>query len=287
MNCIHTQELLSSYYDGELSTDTRVSIDEHLPQCAACSGILTGFRRLSQAFSVASVGAVPERIWANIVEELGRAGELPEEPKVLATSATEVRRPWLTRATVQRFTIAATMLLVLGLSVWLRRDAAMTEMHSGHGAEFVATMNHYLEVLPENPNQAEQFLLDKYDGKVVAPEQAISLVGYRPTVADGLPEGYTLTSTSVLKMPCCTCVKAVCKRADGSTLVLFEHDDETAAWFGERPTSMAMCGDKECCLVDLDSSIAATWRQGTRSVTAVGARDQAEVAKLVDWFGEG
>jgi hypothetical protein len=68
--------------------------------------------------------------------------------------------------------------------------------------------------------------------------------------------------------------------------VLFEHDDEKAAWFGERPTSMAMCGDKECCLVDLDSSIAATWRMGTRSVTAVGARDQDEVANLVDWFKE-
>ncbi len=148
----------------------------------------------------------------------------------------------------------------------------MTDMHGDHGTEFVATMDHYLEILPANPDQAERLLLDKYDGKVVAPEQAIHLVGYRPAVADGLPEGYTLASTSVLKMPCCTCFKAVCKRKDGSTLVLFEHDDEKTAWFGGRPETMATCGDTECCLVDLDSNIAATWREGTRSVTAVGRR---------------
>jgi hypothetical protein len=109
-------------------------------------------------------------------------------------------------------------------------------------------------------------------------------VGYRPAVSEGLPEGYSLASTSVLKMPCCTCVKAVCKRQDGSTLVLFEHDDEKTEWFGERQSNMAMCGDKECCLVDLDSSIAATWKQGSRSLTAVGVRDVDEVNTLVSWL---
>ena len=286
MNCIESRGLLSPYYDGELSTDARASVAAHARQCETCSELLAGYQKLSNSISAAPVGRVSENVWASVVEELDRANELPEQPKVLATSSTKVERPWLTRATYQRLAIAASMLLILGLSVWLHRHNTSTDTHGGHGAEFVATMDHYLEVLLDNPEKADQFLLDKYDGKVVAPEQAISLVGYRPTVADGLPEGYTLASTSVLKMPCCTCVKAVCKRADGSTLVLFEHDDEEAAWFGERPTSMAMCGDKECCRVDLDSSIAATWRMGTRSVTAVGARDQDEVANLVDWFKE-
>ncbi len=287
MNCIEVQDLLSPYYDGELSADARASVTEHVRQCATCSELLAGYQKLSDSISAAPVGPLSENVWASVADELDRAGKLPEPPKVLTTSATEVQRRWLTRATYQRLAIAASILLVLGLSVWLRRHDAMTEKHDGHGTEFVAAMDHYLDVLAENPDQAEQFLLNKYEGKVVAPEHAISLVGYRPTVADGLPEGYTLASTSVLKMPCCTCVKAVCKRADGSTLVLFEHDDEKAAWFGERPTSMAMCGDKDCCLVDLDSSIAATWREGSRSVTVVGARDQAEVASLVNWFKRG
>tara|TARA_R110002073_G_scaffold245940_2_gene408708 strand:- start:11138 stop:12061 length:924 start_codon:yes stop_codon:yes gene_type:complete len=288
MNCTEIQELLSPYYDGELPSDALASVAEHVRGCASCAEVLAGYGKLSESFSADPAGAVSEDIWAKIVDELDRPDEIQDKSKVLTISATiEAKRPWLTRATYQRLAIAASMLFVLGLSIWLHRQDAITDMHDGHEAEFVATMDYYLEVLPENPDQAEQFLLDKYDGKLVAPEQAISLVGYRPTVANGLPEGYTLVSTSVLKMPCCTCVKAVCKRADGSTLVLFEHDDEKAAWFGERPSSMAMCGDKECCLVDLDSSIAATWREGTRSVTAVGARDQAEVASLVNWFKRG
>ncbi len=286
MNCIEIQDLLSPYYDDELLTDARASVAEHVRQCETCSELLAGYQKLSNSISAAPIGRVSDNVWASVIEELDRARELPEQPKVLATSSTKVERPWLTRATYQRLAIAASMLLVLGLSVWPQRHNTSTDAHDGHGAEFVATMDHYLEILPKNPNRADQFLLDKYDGKVVAPEQAISLVGYRPAVADGLPEGYTLASTSVLKMPCCTCFKAVCKRNDGSTLVLFEHDDEEAAWFGERPTSMAMCGDKQCCLVNLDSSIAATWRMGARSVTAVGVRDQHEVANLVDWFKE-
>jgi hypothetical protein len=67
-------------------------------------------------------------------------------------------------------------------------------------------------------------------------------------------------------------------------LVLFEHDDEETEWFGDRPSNMATCGDKECCLVNLDESIAATWRRGSRWVTAVGVRDEAEVSELVTWL---
>ncbi|QDV83714.1 anti-sigma factor family protein [Planctomycetes bacterium TBK1r] len=285
MNCTEIRELLSPYYDGELPSDTLVTVAKHARGCASCAEALAGYGRLSKSFSAAPVGAVSENVWAKIVDELDRPSEIREKSKVLAPSATaETGRFRLSRATFQRLAIAASMLIVFGLSVWLRRQDSMTDMHDGHAAEFVATMDHYLEILPENPDQAEQFLLDKYDGKVVALEQAIRLVGYRPKVADGLPEGYTLASTSVLKMPCCTCVKAVCKRTDGSTLVLFEHEDKKADWFGTRPTSMAMCGDENCCLVDLGSSIAATWQAGTRSVTAVGARDQTEVASLVNWF---
>ena len=66
--------------------------------------------------------------------------------------------------------------------------------------------------------------------------------------------------------------------------MLFEHDDEKTDWFGERPSSMATCGDKECCLVDLDSSIAATWKRGSRWVTAVGVRDTDEISELVTWL---
>ncbi len=297
MNCNETQDLLSAFYDDELSVDVRAAVAEHLQGCQSCARALTEYEQLSGAFSGAAAPPVPPNVWGQIVRELDADNatesvsqvkpSLAVAPAVeLASSGNVDRSPnrrW-SRATYQRLAIAASMLLVLGLSVWISRHDSMSEMDHGHSEEFVATMDHYLRALPDNPDEAEQFLLDKYDGKVVAPEEAVHLVGYRPAVADGLPQGYSLASTSVLKMPCCTCVKAVCKRQDGSTLVLFEHDDEEVDWFGDRASSMAICGDKECCLVDLDSSIAATWRQGSRSVTAVGVRDQEEVTALVDWF---
>ncbi len=297
MNCKETQDLLSAFYDDELSVDVRAAVAEHLQDCQGCARALTEYEQLSGAFSRTAAPPVPPSVWGQIVqgldadnatESVGRVKPLPAvAPAVeLASSANADRSPnrrW-SRATYQRLAIAASILLVFGLSVWISRHDTMSDTDHGHSKEFVATMDHYLRALPENPDEAEQFLLDKYDGKVVAPDEAVRLVGYRPAVADGLPQGYSLASTSVLKMPCCTCVKAVCKRQDGSTLVLFEHDDEEVDWFGDRASSMAMCGDKECCLVDLDSSIAATWREGPRSVTAVGVKDQEEVTALVRWF---
>lgn len=299
MNCSETKNLLSAFYDEELSVDVRASVAEHLQACQSCAGALAEYQQLSAAFSRAASPPVPPSVWGNIVRGIDAQGvtEIASETSTSGADAPEVElasqtnanrspeRRW-SRATYQRLAIAASMLLVFGLSVWMSRHDSMSDLDHEHGKEFVATMDHYLRVLPENPDEAEQFLIDKYDGQVVAPDEAVRLVGYRPTVADGLPAGYSLASTSVLKMPCCTCVKAVCKRQDGSTLVLFEHDDDEVDWFGDRASSMAMCGDKECCLVDLDSSFAATWREGTRSMTAVGVKDQEEVAALIEWFDQ-
>jgi hypothetical protein len=73
---------------------------------------------------------------------------------------------------------------------------------------------------------------------------------------------------------------------DGTTLVLFEHDDDAMQWFGSRPTRMATCGDHECCLVDLSENIAATWKHGSRWLTAIGLRDPAEAGRLAGWLAE-
>jgi len=156
------------------------------------------------------------------------------------------------------------------------------EMDAEHMLEFRQIMDDYLVKLSADPNQAEDFLLAKYNGQRISPDQAETLVGYRPLISRELPAGYELASSSVVRMPCCTCFKAVCRRTDGSTLVLFEHDDDEAAWFGDRESRMATCGDKDCCLVELDSTIAATWKEGGRSITAVGARDESEIAVLVN-----
>lgn len=281
MNCTDVSDRLSAVYDGELSGTERDAVAEHMSVCEHCACEFSRFESLSRAVKELPLPPVPPEIWTGIAAQMSEnaAHGLALRPAGQVTRAQPARRGWL-----GKLALAASILLVLGTGVWLLQRAG--DRHGGHqhDGEFAAAMELYLQTLDDDPAGAEQFLLNKYHGKAVDPEGAIRLVGYRPAVAQGLPEGYSLTSTSVLEMPCCTCVKAVCKRPDGSTLVLFEHDDEKAEWFGPRPSNMAMCGDTQCCLVALDSSFAATWKRGSRSVTAVGVRDEAEVSKFVNWL---
>jgi hypothetical protein len=274
MNCSEIQEQLSAYHDGELTSEMREVVAAHVADCDQCASRLAEFVSYTNSFSELSQPAVPPTVWTGIEAKLdqesgGTVVTLPAED--------HGNRSWIT---TRRLALAASVLLMLGFGFWMTQHSD----HPGHDAEFAMTMDHYLKTLATDPDVAERFLLEKYNGQTVEPDDVVRLVGYRPAVASGLPSQYTLASTSVMKMPCCTCVKAVCKRNDGSTLVLFEHDDEEAELLGDRPSSMATCGDTECCLVDLDSSIAATWKRGPRWVTAVGVRDQTEIGELVTWF---
>lgn len=276
MKCFKIQEKLSEYHDGELSGAVHDLVAAHLADCPSCAAQLAELERYSEAFRQLSPPEVPPSLWAGIAAELDRESV---QLSPAASGSDRVVRP---RLTAGRWTLAATILLVLGLGFWMTRQGG----HADHSAEFVQTMDRYWSTLASDPDRAEQMLLDKYDGQSIEPEGAVGLVGYRPAIASGLPDQYTLASTSVLRMPCCTCVKAVCKRRDGSTLVLFEHDEDDSQWFGHRQSHTAVCGDTQCCLVDLDTSIAATWRRGSRWVTAVGVHGTDEVGELVSWFDE-
>ncbi|WP_145346597.1 anti-sigma factor family protein [Rosistilla ulvae] len=298
-DCETVQQQLSAYHDGELLAGQQALVARHVEGCAACAESLSSYAAIGATFAGVPVARKPDDLWDRIESDLPGGRDSATLPSRVAQ--------WFSQSPYRAgvVSMAAAVLLTLGLSLWLvdRASVVVKERHIGgaiaahshshdgvghheHDAEFSKVMEDYVQILSVDPDAADHMLLTKYRGQQVDADGAMKLVGYRPVVSKGLPEGYSLASTSVLKMPCCTCVKAVCKRNDGSTLVLFEHDDEETAWFGGRRQSMAMCGDKNCCLVDLDSSIAATWKQGSRSVTAVGVRDQDEVAKLVTWLGK-
>lgn len=298
-DCNTVRSHLSAYHDGELSAELAATVAKHIESCESCAAELSAFESIGSAFAQTQIPAKPSDLWQRIERELPTTAE----PVTLSKRfGVWVRESPYGAGLVS---MAASVLVLLGAGLWYGEErGGVKEMGSGgamamhgsdghshdgdmsaeHMAEFAGVMTDYLQILPSDPDAAERMLLAKYNGEKVDADGAVKLVGYRPIVSGELPKGYSLASTSVLKMPCCTCVKAVCKRSDGSTLVLFEHDDEETAWFGDRPSTMAMCGDKDCCLVDLDSSIAATWKQGTRSVTAVGVRDQEEVTTLVNWL---
>ena len=297
-DCKTVQPYLSAYHDGELSGEQAVTVANHVESCELCAAELNSFESLGSALKQTPMPAKPSDLWQRIERELPTVAKPVRLPQRFSV--------WVRESPygVGLVSMAASVLLLLGFGLWygeaekgvseIGRGGGLAmqphdggeEMSSEHMAEFAVVMDDYLQKLSSDPDGADQMLLAKYKGEQVDTDGAVKLVGYRPIVSGGLPDGYSLASTSVLKMPCCTCVKAVCKRNDGSTLVLFEHDDEETAWFSDRPSSMATCGDKDCCLVDLDSSIAATWKQGSRSVTAVGVRDQEEVTTLVNWLDQ-
>lgn len=299
--CHSVQDQLSAFFDDELGAPDRKRIEQHLTNCPECRSQLADFHRVRRLFVASGEEHAPNQ-WAAIESQL---------PALRKGHQLWWQKPSVGTAVA----LAASFLIAVGFwANWPRQDvgnlasndsaASSAAIHGNdspptemgqtelgmpgmamdpqHMLEFQQVMDDYLVKLSADPEQAEDFLLAKYDGQRVSPEQAESLVGYRPLISKGLPAGYELASSSVVKMPCCTCFKAVCRRADGSTLVLFEHDDEKAAWFGNRQSSMATCGDKDCCLVELNSNLAATWKEGSRSITAVGARDQDEVTTLVN-----
>ena len=65
-------------------------------------------------------------------------------------------------------------MLLVSTGFWLSRRSDHADSHH---AEFAMTMDHYLNTLASDPDAAEQFLLNKYNGQTVDPDRAIELVG--------------------------------------------------------------------------------------------------------------
>jgi len=278
MNCSDVQALLSAYHDGELADDQRSRLSDHLDTCTDCAKELANFESLSRMATALSTPAPPEQLWNQLESRIERQSE--HEPPI--SRSVDQSRSWAFSALGQ-LALAATVFVAVGIA-WFTYQSWFT--HGTHD-HFTSEFGQYLDAFRHDPDAAQYMLLANYENQLVDPDQAIQQLGYRPVVAGGLPAGYTLESTHVMKMPCCKCVQSICKRSDGSTLAIFEHDDkETTNWFGDRPEITASCNHKQCCLVELDDQIAASWRHSTRHVTLIGVRDVAEVSQMVAWLDE-
>ncbi len=276
MNCTDAIELLSAYYDGELDEVLRASVTDHLGQCADCQQVLGGFEQLSQLAGALTDPTPSEQLWERIETQLNQECE----PLLLADQRAGSGRERL-YASPRWLALASIVLVAATIGLFVSRSPAPHEPH----VQFITDFGQYLHEFQHDPDVAQSFLMSKYDHQPIDPEEASSSVGYRPVVAIGLPPGYTIAATHVMTMPCCKCVQCLCRRADGSSLAIFEHDDEPE-WFDDRPATRIMCQSTQCLLVETGDSIAASWRQGERHITLVGARDQPEVDELIVWFGE-
>ena len=156
------------------------------------------------------------------------AADIPPAADVAQSHAAR----WRTKPAL--LALAASLLVAAGLG-WLTYSGWSD--HHGHH-QLAAGFTQYLDRFHEAPDAAQDMLVKMYGGRAVDSDQAVQLVGYHPVTAKGLPQGYQSEGTYVLKMPCCTCVQTVCRRPDGSTVAIFEHDDESREWLADRNRSL-------------------------------------------------
>ncbi len=267
MKCSELKEMLSTYYDGEISVSLGAEATEHLASCAECSKELETFGQLSSMAKNLETPSPPQELWSELESQL--------DAKVRPAS---YGRTWLGRP-LQLAVVAASLVIISGLAWFLG-----SHDHQDHLA---VDFGHYLDRFKDSPAEAQQVLLAKYEGQLVGFDEASKLLGYTPTVARGLPAGLALDSVYVWKMPCCTCVQCLCKRDDGTTIAIFEHSEEQPVWFGDRPATSKSCGGKQCNIVQVDDHLAASWQSGDRQITVIGSRNLEELTELVTMFDSG
>jgi hypothetical protein len=267
MDCVTAKEYLSVYSDGELHAELASQMCDHIAGCSNCRDEIASFNKLSTLFADSTVPSPPAGLWANI--ETGME------------TSTEVRSVAANRRTgfssrVLRLALAASLLLAVG--IWRSND------HHQHD-ELAVNLQDVMSQFAKEPLLAVNKLSEQYQGVEVSLDAAEDLLGYRPAIGNSLPTGYQLTSTRVLKMPCCTCSASICRRTDGTSFVVFEHNTEQQMWFGDAPAVSAKCGGKECRLMEMPEQMpeqmAVTWKNGNRQLTAIGVNGVEEVASLV------
>lgn len=274
MRCAEVQDRLSAYYDGELSSDLCSAVDAHLESCEHCAQELDRFRELSALAQKLNEPEPPADLWP----ELERA--LDEQHRESSVTLGNIRAWLFTPRTALAATVAAVFVAV-GLAWWMYR--AGQGPHDHLAVDFAA----YVDEFQDRPQAAQQLLLARYPGKPVELEEAASELGYVPAVAHGLPEDYLLDTVYVWDMPCCKCVQSVCTRRDGTTVAIFEHNEDQPTWFGRRPSVDVHCNGRPCKIFEVESQLAASWTSGRRRITVVGLRDVNDVSELVAQLGEG
>ena len=275
MDCSKAQELLSPYYDDEISGEVCLSLAEHVDRCRHCGETLSVFQELSALTRGLDDPEPPDSIWPRIT--LG----LDAETANAGVDAPAGRLRRVSRRWRVSLLATATLVMIATGVVWI---TPQTWRGPGHDHQLTADFGEYLEHFPNSPDGAQQILLAKYGGQAVSLSQAARHLGYRPTIASGLPERYSLDGVYVLKMPCCTCVQTIYRRDDGAVLAVFEHDEKQPIWFGDRPRIRAQFGGRPCDVVQLQGRLAASWKEGRRYLTIVGLHDLDEMVLLIRCF---
>ena len=268
MNCADVQERLSAYHDGELPGDVAAQIAAHLANCPACATELESFESLSALTRKLTDPAAPKQLWTKLEARLDQDAE----------ARTPIKGP--TRKSYSFTRLAAAAMILIALTFGAYRIWQTGHTHQNVAANF----DRYFTELKKQPNNAEQVLLANYEGRVVTVTEATRTLGYEPLVAQGLPPNCSLEKMYLLNMPCCKCTLALCRQGNGEQLAVFEHDTERPGWFGNRATIDCLCEGVPTSITQVNDKLAATWKDGKRYMTIIGAKDLNDVSEFIAFY---
>lgn len=274
MNCSDVQSRLSQFHDSHVAEDVRSPIEAHLKSCDACASLRAEYEAISLLARSQTDPEPPSGVWDRI------AGQLDQLSRV--QPVTPAVKPRSQRISARSLTIAITLSLAVGIGLIQLLEWSL----DGHAhQEMAIDFDRYLDAYADDPLDASRQLFTQYPAQEVTVEEAVREVGYRPVIANSLPAGYSVDSVHLMKMPCCQCIKMVCRDDRGDPFVIFEHDAEQPLWFGNRPKRQCPCDGVPTTLIDFDGQIAATWDVGKRSVTIVGVQDVEQIKELMPHLG--
>jgi hypothetical protein len=265
VNCSEAQSQLSAYHDGELSPEAAAEVAGHLAACSACAAELEVFRKLSSMTRRLTDPPVPAGDWERL------NSKLKSSRKSTSALVTVARRPLAVAVTIL---VLASVGAIAYRTWYVRHD----------GSHLERTFGRFLERFDDQPEAAQQILLTNYQGQPTTLQQAPDMLGYEPVIAKELPPGCKSHEAYLLDMPCCRCIEILCKQEDGHSVAIFEHDTRRPGWFGERNSIECLCHSVPTNVTQIGNELAATWKNGKRYLTVIGARDLDEVARFVAFY---
>lgn len=275
MNCSEVLDMLSPMYDGELSAELTESVEQHLRACSTCAAVRADFGAMSTLARRQSDPEPPEGLWSEIEAALDAKNE--NAPTVALSDSTAPTAESRARSQWGRLAVAVVLFVTAGVIFVMQRPG-----QHGHDEHLAVNFDQYLTEFPKSAERAQELLHTNYPSELVDIDNATLQVKYRPAVANALPEGYTLDSVHLVRMPCCLCVEALCTAPDGTRLAVMEHAIDQPVWFGDRPSEQCNCRGRKARLVKYGEQYAATWQSEKRFLTIIGIRDEDELGQLIE-----